>query len=292
MSQTKHTRTGQEAYRWGMALLCESGLDPTAAKAEARWILEKAWNRSGIRLVASLADALEESSLEKYRELIMRRAAHEPLQYILGEQEFMGLTLQVTPAVLIPRQDTEVIVKAILQLYQGRTDLQILELGTGSGAIAVSLAYYLPDSRITAVDISAEALTLARSNGEKTGTAEKIAFLQGDLFDPLPEGRKYDLIVSNPPYISAEEYAGLPEEVRREPRQALWGGPDGLDFYRRIISLAPVYLLPQGRIFLEIGWKQAADVRHLLEKNGFSEIKIWPDKAGRDRAISALDGTS
>ena len=189
-----------------------------------------------------------------------RRAAREPLQYILGETEFMGLTFHVEPGVLIPRADTEILVeKALAWMKPGA---RVLDIGTGSGAIAVSLAKLGRQAQVTAVDVSDRALEIARRNAERNGAT--VEFVKSDCFSAL-KGRKYDMIVSNPPYISADEMRGLMPEVTREPELALFGGADGLDFYRRISREASEYLNEGGCLLFEIGWLQKDAVSALVK---------------------------
>lgn len=189
-----------------------------------------------------------------------RRAAREPLQYILGETEFMGLTFHVEPGVLIPRADTEILVeKALAWMKPGA---RVLDIGTGSGAIAVSLAKLGRPAQVTAVDVSDRALEIARRNAERNGAA--VEFVKSDCFSAL-KGRKYDMIVSNPPYISEDEMRELMPEVTREPELALFGGADGLDFYRRISREAPKYLNEGGCLLFEIGWLQKDAVSALVK---------------------------
>ena len=184
----------------------------------------------------------------------------EPLQYILGETEFMGLTFHVEPGVLIPRADTEILVeKALAWMKPGA---RVLDIGTGSGAIAVSLAKLGRPAQVTAVDVSDRALEIARQNAERNGAA--VEFVKSDCFSAL-KGRKYDMIVSNPPYISEDEMRGLMPEVTREPELALFGGADGLDFYRRISREAPEYLNEGGCLLFEIGWLQKDAVSALVK---------------------------
>ena len=180
---------------------------------------------------------------------------------------------------------TEVLVKAALEFAGQLANPQILELCTGSGVIAVSLAYYLPTALVTAVDISAPALEVAKANSVKYGVNGRVSFYQGDLFEPLVEGFKYDLLVANPPYISEAEYETLPADVKKEPALALLAGSDGLDYYRRIASRAAQFLLREGKLFLEIGWQQGEEVSQILKEAGFDEITVIADQAGRDLSL-------
>ena len=213
--------------------------------------------------------------------LIERRKTREPLQYILGTQVFMGFTFLVTPDVLIPRADTETLCEqALLYADENR---RVLDLCTGSGALAVSIKRLSPACSVTATDISEKALAIARENA---ATLEAdIEFLQGDLFSPL-QGRRFDIILSNPPYIPNGELDTLQAEVQKEPRAALAGGTDGLDFYREIAQKAPSHLEKRGMLLLEIGETQGDAVRALLSPK-FDDIKLIHDLSGRPRVVSA-----
>lgn len=226
----------------------------------------------------------------RFRELIRQRRAGVPLQYLLGEVEFMGLPLRVDRRALIPRPETEELVELILRELgpQGKAGLQILELGTGSGAIAIALAHSLPESWLMATDISAPALGLARENAARNGVEARIAFLESDWFAAVEA--RFDLIVANPPYVSQEETARLPREVRQhEPRSAWDGGEEGLEALRRIITEAPSYLRSGGRLYLEIGAGQAARVRSLaLACAAYEEMEVFRDLNGRERFFRAV----
>ena len=287
MHKEKKPQTGREALRWAASFFEARAMEQGQARLEARLLLAKAWSKEMVSLVTTLHEDLPGEVWQRFTGFVERRAAHEPLQYILGKQEFMSLSFMVTPAVLIPRGDTEVLVEEAIRLLQGREKPRIVDLGTGSAAIAVSLAYYLPGAKIWAVDISAEALVVARHNALWHKVHERICFLQGDLFAPLPSQIKYDLIVSNPPYIGEEEYNELPTDVKKEPALALLGGKDGLDYYRRIAVHAPFFLERGGALLLEIGWRQAEMVRRFLQDNGYTSIRILRDRGDRDRVVLA-----
>jgi len=277
--------TGREAWRWAVSLLSGMGLDKRVARLEARLLLERAWGRKGLKLVTGLDDLLDEQAKDEYVGLVGRRLKHEPLQYILGEQEFMALPFAVSPDVLIPRWDSELLVEEAIGLGEAAAELRVLDLGTGSGALAVSLAVYLPRARVWAVDISAPALEVARQNACRNGVGDRIEFLEGDLFAPLPPGLKFHLIVSNPPYLTAQELASLPEEVKKEPRLALDGGKDGLEFYRRIIPTAGEFLLPGGALLLEVGWRQGDIVAGIMAGHGYRSPRVKKDYRGKDRVV-------
>jgi len=227
---------------------------------------------------------LNDSELALYRAMVSRRARREPLQHILGSQEFCGLNFDVTPDVLIPRHDTEVLVsEAIIRQPNART---VLDIGTGSGCIAISLKKRLPNPAVTATDISEAALAVAARNAEKL--AAEIEFLKGNLFAPVA-GRRFDLIVSNPPYIPEKDISSLEQEVRDyDPRAALDGGSDGLDIYRLLIPESVKYLNPGGWLLVEIGIEQANEVLGLFKRTGcFAEPVIALDYGGIERVIGA-----
>lgn len=212
-----------------------------------------------------------------------RRARREPLQYIIGQQEFWGLAFAVSPEVLIPRPETEHLVEVALERLP-EDGARVLDLGTGSGCIAVALAAARPALTITATDQSRAAVAIARGNARHHGLATRIAFKPGDLFFPVA-GARFDLIVSNPPYIPAAEIDRLQPEVRFEPRAALAGGPDGLDFYRRVLSEARNYLTPTGAIVIEIGSGQAPTVTALANEHGYGVLTVRTDLAGIPRVL-------
>ncbi len=241
---------------------------------------------------------LDEKTCEGYFKLIDIRAGGTPVQYITGEQEFMGISFKVNENVLIPRQDTETLVEEVIADVKAWKDakkmprggLQILDLCCGSGAIGISLCKLLGDVKVTAADISGKALEVARENAKNTGVARLVKFVEGDLFRPLRKGIggvKYHVIVSNPPYIRRDIIPALQREiVEHEPLMALDGGEDGLDFYRRILAEAPVYLKPEGLLYLEIGHDQGEAVCALAEATGkLEEITIVRDIPGHDRVV-------
>lgn len=240
--------------------------------------------------------------LSRYRELLTHRAAGQPIQYLTGHREFMGLDFIVTGDVLIPRPETEILVELAVDLIREEIKpvkqkdeilpVTVVDLGTGCGAIAISLAKYLPGLRIYALDVSRAALAVARENAQLQGVSDCITFRWGELLTPLTAELKcapIDLLLSNPPYIPSGELAGLSPEVRDfEPHRALDGGSDGLDFYRRIALEAPAYLRPGGWLVVEIGQGQDALVGKILEATGiFTTFRIAPDLAGIPRVLAA-----
>ena len=247
---------------------------------DARQLLSEVMNTAPLLL--SVQDREVEPREEAaFRTLLTRRAGREPLQYILGVQYFMDLPFRVTPDVLIPRFDTEAMCEDAVKRLPPRA--RVLDLCTGSGALAVAVARLRPDTEVTASDLSEAALRVARQNALENGA--RVTFTQGDLFAPLA-GQRFDALLSNPPYIPDGELPSLPEEVKREPKMALGGGTDGLDFYRRIISRAPEQLAPGGLIWLETGDGEAPAVLELL-RGAFTEFFTGQDLSGRDRWVRA-----
>lgn len=250
--------TIREALRLAAARLEQAGVPD--ADVDAAYLLASVLKEDTLAMRINGHRELAAPQQAAFDALCDRRAAREPLQYILGETEFMGLTFHVEPGVLIPRADTEILVeKALAWMKPGA---RVLDIGTGSGAIAVSLAKLGRQAQVTAVDVSDRALEIARRNAERNGAA--VEFVKSDCFSAL-KGRKYDMIVSNPPYISEDEMRGLMPEVTREPELALFGGADGLDFYRRISREAPEYLNEGGCLLFEIGWLQKDAVSALVK---------------------------
>jgi release factor glutamine methyltransferase len=260
---------------------------------EAELLFTQILNCDKLSLYQNRNSPLGKEKLSFISSVLKRRIAGEPIQYILGKTEFMGLEFKVTPDVLIPRQETEILVEtALKQISDLRSQISvvnILEIGTGSGNIAVSLAKHLPGAKICACDISAKALDIARANVRINRVDDSINFIQSDLFasyDLRPTA--YDLIISNPPYVTAQEIDNLQPEIKYEPRIALDGGGDGLDFYRRIASQAPEYLKEDGLLILEMGFGQAGSIKNILKiSENFEIIEVVRDYNGLDRVIVA-----
>lgn len=268
-----------EAFLMGMQKLKEAEIGE--AQLDARILLEEVCGTDHNTLLCHGDREVSEAEEEQYRKALEQRAVHVPLQHLLGYQDFMGLRFQVNEHVLIPRQDTEILVEeAMRYLHDG---MRILDLCTGSGCILLSLLHYSNDCEGTGVDISKEALQVAALNAELLGI--KADFLKSDLYEKVTG--KFDLLVSNPPYIERKVIPTLMEEVREyDPYIALDGGEDGLDFYRRIIGGAQDYLKRGGQILMEIGSGQAKAVSELLREAGFKEIDVCRDFAGLDRVVS------
>ncbi len=228
------------------------------------------------------------AEVERFRSMAARRMQAEPVAYITGEKEFWSLTFAVTPDVLIPRPDTEILVEEVVRLCRGerKTPLRLLEIGTGSGAISIALASELSRVIITATDLSPKALAVAAGNALNNGVNGAISFVCGDLFDPV--GEAYDIIVSNPPYISEEEYDLLAAEVRKyEPRQALVAGPQGTEVHRHMIEGAPPFMNDRGWLALELGAGQRDAVEKMLHENDYCDMVFRRDCAGLERAVLA-----
>lgn len=256
------------------------------ARTEADLLLAHVRRISRDKLYLDFNQEVPSGEKAQYLELLQRRGGRVPLAYLLETREFMGLNFYVNEHVLIPRPETELLVEKTLEKgkikYKGKA-ARLLDLCTGSGALAVAIARFWPATRITAVDISEEALQVARKNAWQQ--AVNIDFRRGDLFDPV-RNEKFDIIVSNPPYLSAAEYDQCSPEVKHEPAPALLGGTDGLDFYRKIAEEAGNFLLPGGILLLEIGCKQAAPVSRLLTSQGY-QTAVFTDYAGLDRIVTA-----
>lgn len=265
----------------------EAGYDKETAQREARlllqWLIPK---EAGAFLLAG-DFIISPEQIAWYHQALERRLAGEPLQYILGEQEFMSLPFTVNASVLIPRWDTEILVEACLSLLQGEKQPIILDMGTGSGAIAISLAFYLPKAVVLATDISADALAVAEENAKKLGVSSRVSFFASDRLQNIAPEEQYDLLVSNPPYLTETEMAQRTVDLQQEPQLALYGGPDGLEFYRYLSENAWRYIKPGGHLAMEIGFWQKDAVLDLLWKNGWQKAVCHQDYGGHNRAIIA-----
>ena len=241
-----------------------------------------------LALYVKLKKVLTAEQITRYQNLIKRRLERIPVAYLTGHKEFMGLNFAVTPDVLIPRPDTEVLAQGVIEnLYKFNRKIKIADLGTGSGAICVSILKFAENVTAAAVDISKKALDIAHFNAEKFNVDDKITFYEGNLFEPLA-GQTFEVIVSNPPYVSTADFKNLQPEIENEPEIALEGGADGLDFYRKIVEAAPKFLSDDGFLAMELGFKQSPAVKKLIEDNGnFKQIEIWKDLAGIERVIAA-----
>ena len=275
--------TYRECYEQGCRTLQAAGIEEAAL--DARLLLEAVCGTDRNDLLVHGEQPVSPEAEEKYLNWIRQRAEHIPLQQLTGEQDFMGLTFSVNEHVLIPRQDTEILVEEVLkELHDG---MRVLDMCTGSGCILLSLLHYSNDCEGLGVDLSAEALEVAGRNVLKVLTPEKAEhahFLQSDLFEKV-EG-KFEIIVSNPPYIASAEVEKLMPEVRdHEPRMALDGTEDGLYFYRRIIEEAGKHLVSSGMLFFEIGYDQGQAVSELMRTEGYCDVQVVQDYAGLDRVV-------
>ena len=275
--------TYRECYEQGCRTLQAAGIEEAAL--DARLLLEAVCGTDRNDLLVHGEQQVAPEAEEKYLNWIRQRAEHIPLQQLTGEQGFMGLTFNVNEHVLIPRQDTEILVEEVLkELHDG---MRVLDMCTGAGCILLSLLHYSNDCEGLGVDLSAEALEVAGRNVLKVLTPEKAEhahFLQSDLFEKV-EG-KFEIIVSNPPYIASAEVEKLMPEVRdHEPRMALDGTEDGLYFYRRIIEEAGKHLVSSGMLFFEIGYDQGQAVSELMRTEGYCEVQVVQDYAGLDRVV-------
>ena len=280
------TLTLKQLYKVGTVKLAEEGIEEFSL--DAWYLLEYVTGVSKAMYFAEPERAVSEENADRYIDCIRRRAAHIPLQHITSEQEFMGYPFYVNEHVLIPRQDTETLVEEAIQVM--RPKMKILDMCTGSGCIVLSILkmcrekYYMTDLQGIGADVSEEALKVARENGRRLGVP--VTWIQSDLFAKIPEEEKYDVIVSNPPYIETAVIDTLQEEVRlHDPYIALDGKEDGLYFYRRIISEAGKYLKPQGKLMFEIGCEQAKAVEELMKNAGYEQITVKKDLAGLDRVV-------
>lgn len=268
---------------------------PDSPRLDAEILLARAMGCKRIDLYVRHGEIPAEPARERFRDLVKRRSKGEPVAYLVGHKEFFSIDFEVNASVLIPRPDTETLVDQALRFLKirGATPVKVLDLGTGSGCLAITLAKLLPQSRVTAIDLSAAALVVAKSNAKKHGLEERITWLEGDLFSPLKAGDRFDLIVSNPPYIPTGEIAKLDVGVKNhEPMTALDGGKDGLDFYRRIWPGALAHLLPDAKVMVEVGFDQAAQVEDLARKAGFSQVKSVADMGRIPRVVMGSTGSS
>lgn len=283
--------TVRQALQEGTGFLCRMGVE--SARLDAELLLGKVVGAGREALYLDYEMPLKARQKSLFQRALQRRAQREPISYITGQREFWSLDFLVTPDVLVPRPETEHLVEVALELL-GQLDknfpFRILDLGTGSGAIAVSLAKERSDLEIWATDFSSGALEIARANADQHGVREKVHFLQGDTFKPV-EGRRgfFHMVVSNPPYVRRGEIQDLPPEVRDwEPKLALDGGLDGLDLYRRIIQGGQLYLADRGFMVLEIGADMGDEVSRLFAiMDCYSEGAVYQDYAGRDRVVVA-----
>ena len=275
--------TIKELLTQGTMILKNENID--GPKNKARALLEFTLKKSREHLIIYDKTEVTPKQKEEYIKNLKRLISGEPLQYIVGFQEFMKLKFIVNKDVLIPQPDTEILVEEVLKILKKIDNPVVLDLCTGSGAIAVSIAKYVPNVQILATDISKKALEIARQNAKLNGVANNIVFVQSNLFDRI-KADKFDVIVSNPPYIPTDEIDELPKDVQQEPKTALDGGKDGLDFYRKIAKQGYKMLNRQGYLALEIGYNQKEDVKKIIgEQKRYVETYSKKDLCQNDRII-------
>jgi release factor glutamine methyltransferase len=251
---------------------------------ESRLLLQHILQCNLEELLSSMENQVEQKDFESFQTLINRRANAEPLAYIAGKKEFFSLNLEVCEDVLIPRSDSEILVEAVLKEHTKTPNISILDLGTGSGALSIALSTNLPKAKIMAVDLSQKALAIAEKNAIKHEVNQQIEFIESNWFTNVPQ-QQFDVIISNPPYISAEEKVHMSEEVFFEPFLALFAENDGLKSYQEIAKNAGGYLKPGGSIYLEIGFKQKTAVTQIFEARGFTFCNAYKDLQQHDRCI-------
>jgi len=286
--ETNELWTFGRLLTWTTDYLRDHGSDSPRLDAEV--LLAHAVGCERIALYTRFGEPAGDAAREQFRELVRRRAAGSPVAYLVGHKEFFSLDFEVGPDVLIPRPDSEFVVLEFLRVFKTAPQVSAIDIGTGSGNLAVAIAKQHAGVRFHAVDISPAALAVARRNAERHGVSDRIEFLEGDLFGPAPPGLEVDCIVSNPPYIAAGDVTQLPVGVRDfEPHLALAAGATGLEVVAAIIAAAPGRLRPGGQLILEIGAPQEFDVRRLVEQQGgYSLQPTIHDYAGHPRVVSAV----
>lgn len=287
------TWTVRRLLEWTAGFFARKAVDPPRLSAEL--LLSHVLKVPRIKLYTDYERPLNEADLSRYRDLVRRAGEQEPIAYLTGTAHFFNLEFEVTRDVLIPRPDTETVVENVLQLARNQGGFEsprVLDLCTGSGCIAAAIAYHLKTSVITATEISPDAVSVARRNLERLGLTGRVVVEVGDLFEPLlrmVDAQPFNLIVSNPPYIPTAQIETLDRSVRDyEPLKALDGGPDGLDFHRRILTQAPERLLPGGRVYLEIAFDQGPQAEEMGKTfESFEDVRVLKDFAGRNRVLTA-----
>lgn len=284
-----HPPTIGAAVAWTRQVLSQAGVSD--AVQETTWLVQHALGMKSHQLASEVQEALPSEAWTNLESLIARRVSREPLQYLLGTQDFCGLEMAVSPAVLIPRPETELLIQEVVRdRGASRPGATIVDVGTGSGCLAITLATILTYARILAIDRSPDALAVAMSNASAHRVTEKIQWLQGDLLEPLREqafGATADVILSNPPYIAEGDWAQLQPEVRLfEPRMALVGGPTGIEFHERLLEGSRAFLVPGGLLLMEIGQGQATAVRQIAKRvGGYGDLTVVRDAAGIERIV-------
>lgn len=283
MTKTNEIWTIGSILKWTGQYFGEKGVENPRLDAEV--LLSHILGKERIQLYVHFDQPLQQHELADFRAAVKKRAARIPVAYITGGREFMGLNFSVSPKVLIPRPDTEILAEAVLERLKHTDQAQILDIGTGSGAIIISLLVRLPAAAGTAVDISDEALAVAGQNAVKHRVDDRLELCRGDLYQPVA-GRTYHAILSNPPYIPDSDISGLAPEVRHEPQIALAGGRDGLDFYRRLVRNAAELLRPGGFIAMEVGIHQAGAVAAMADSLSQLELEaVLKDYGGIERVV-------
>lgn len=288
MQEQKTVWTILKILQWTQQYFQSKGVENPRLDAEV--LLCAVLDKSRIQLYTNFDEPLEEQELKQYRGYVARRAAREPVAYILGHKGFLQYDFKVTKDTLIPRPETELLVEQLVSLNRDRRPVRILDLGCGSGAIIDSLLAELPEARGMGVDISPGAAAVTRENALSLGVGERLETVVSDLYEKVPREEKFQVLVSNPPYIPEGDLAGLQAEVHREPRRALDGGRDGLDFYRRILRDLWSYLDPEGMAAFEIGQGQGEDVARLCREAGLDCVKVRKDYGDMDRMVFAAKG--
>ncbi len=288
MQQQRTVWTILKILQWTQQYFSSKGVENPRLDAEV--LLCAVLDKSRIQLYTNFDEPLEEQELKQYREYVARRAAREPVAYILGHKGFLHYDFIVTRDTLIPRPETELLVEQLVSLNKEKGPVRILDLGCGSGAIIDSLLAELPEARGMGVDISPGAAAVTRENAENLKVGDRLETVVSDLYEKVPQEPKFQVLVSNPPYIPEGDLAGLQAEVHREPRQALDGGRDGLDFYRRILRDVWTYLDPEGMVAFEIGQGQGEEVARLCREAGLDCVKIRKDYGDIDRMVFATKG--
>jgi len=277
----------KEALTRASLVLKEADLD--TPRREAEILLSASLSVPLAYLFAHDDEILSDLSAARFFDWVERRACFEPFAYLSGNKEFMGLPILVTPDVLIPRPETEILVETVVSVLKPLKHQEILEIGTGSGAVAVSLAVLLPNSFVTSCDLSPAALTVAAKNSCCHGVSDRILLLEGDLYEPVKQDKAYNIVVSNPPYIPTADLCTLPPDVRDyEPLSALDGGPDGLNFYKRLTNELSRLAQRPNFLAFEVGGGQAGKVARLCTEAGYDEIQYIRDYAGIERVILAV----
>lgn len=283
----KTTWTIKALLAWTADHFAKKGLD--SPRLDAELLLAHVLNCKRIDLIVRYDEQPNDSQRATFRELLQKRLERCPTAYLVGTREFYLLPFEVNSAVLIPRPDTETLVDVAMEFLKKRPAPAVLDIGTGSGCIAVCLAHMAKAATVTAVDVSPDAVAVAQRNAKRNDVADRVTLKVGNLFAPVEPGSTFDLIVSNPPYIPPSELETLMPEVKdHEPRIALDGGTDGLSFYRRLTAECLGWLKPNGMLAVEIGHTQDGAVRELFESSGLKAVKLIKDRAGRPRVVAGL----